>query len=225
MPSRLRVKNEFGKRAVESESQNTKEVYLISIASEGKTEEQYFDGIHDLDYSDVIKIDRLEKRDETDTKSHPNYVIELLDERKKYWEEHGIESNELWMVVDRDKQNVSEEQLKAIINKCSSEGYNLALSNPTFELWLLLHIIGIEYYDKDVLLTNQKLRVKSKKRFIEKELSVLLGGFNKNKIQFEKFESGINDAIGRAKELHTDNFELIDNLGTSVCILVEKLVK
>jgi hypothetical protein len=88
MPGRLRIINEFGKRAIESESQNTKEVYLISIASEGKTEEQYFDGIHDLDSSEIIKIERLAKSDKTDTKSHPNHVIDLLDERKEYWEEH-----------------------------------------------------------------------------------------------------------------------------------------
>ncbi len=225
MPSRLRVKNEFGKRPVESESKDTNDIYLISIASEGKTEEQYFDGIHDLGFSDVIKVERLEKIEETDTKSHPNYVMDLLDERREYWEEHGVEPNELWMVVDRDKQNVSKEQIGSIINKCKREGYNLALSNPTFEFWLLLHVSGIEGYDKDILLANPKARAKNKKRFIEKELSRLLGGYNKNKIQFEKFNSGIDDAIKRAKELPSDNLELIEKLGTSVFVLVEKLVK
>lgn len=74
----------------------------------------------------------MEKADETDTKSHPNHVIALLDERKEYWEAHGVEPNELWMVVDRDKQNVSKDQLNDIVEKCRIEGYNLALSNPTF---------------------------------------------------------------------------------------------
>lgn len=115
MPSRLRVKNTFGERRVKSKSISTKSLYVISIAGEGKTEEQYFDGISDLKNSELIRIERLEKHDETDTKSHPNYVIELLDERKEQWAIHGIEPNELWMVVDRDKQNVSEDQLLAII--------------------------------------------------------------------------------------------------------------
>ncbi len=181
MAGRLRIINEFGKRAIESESQDTKEVYLISIASEGKTEEQYFDGIHDLDYSEIIKVERLEKEDETDTKSHPNHVIELLDERKEYWQEHGIEANELWMVVDRDKQNVSEEQLNAIIDKCKKEGYNLALSNPTFELWLLMHVNDLKGYSKEDLLNNEK--VNKTRRFIDKELSVILGGYNKKNLK------------------------------------------
>ena len=223
MPGRLRIINEFGKRAIESESQNAKEVYLISIASEGKTEEQYFDGIHDLDSSEIIKVERLEKSDKTDTKSHPNHVIDLLDERKEYWTEHGIEASELWMVVDRDRQNVSKEQLISIIDKCKLEGYNLALSNPTFEFWLLLHITDLQKYSVDDLLNNEK--VNKTRRFIDKELSIILNGYNKKNLKFERFEDGIKDAISRAKEMQTNNRNLIDELGTSVCLLVEKLIK
>lgn len=223
MTGRLRIINEFGKRDIDSESQDAKEIYLISIASEGKTEEQYFDGIHDLGSSEIIKVERLEKSDDTDTKSHPNHVIELLDERKEYWKEHGIEANELWMVVDRDKQNVSEKQLNTIITKCNQEGYNLALSNPTFELWLLLHLTDLQEYSADDLLSNVK--VNKSRRFIEKELLTILKGYNKKNLKFYRFESGIKDAIQRAKELPTENESLVEKLGTSVCVLVEKLVK
>ena len=118
MSRRLRIKNEFGKRSAESGTKDPKDIYVISIASEGKTEEQYFDGIHDMDSSDIIKIERLEKSEKYDKNSHPNHIIELLNERKEHWKEHGIEPNELWMVIDRDKKNVSEVQLNAIIEKC-----------------------------------------------------------------------------------------------------------
>ena len=223
MAGRLRIKTEFGKRAIESESQETKEVYIISIASEGKTEEQYFDGIHDMETGNIVKVERLEKLEDTDTKSHPNHVLDLLDERKELWQEHGIDPNELWMVVDRDKQNVSKDQLNAIIDKCIENGYNLALSNPTFEFWLLLHVKDFLEYSKEDLLNNTK--VNKNRRFIDKELSDLLGGYNKKKIKFEKFEPGINLAIERAKKLTTDNTELLTELGTSVCLLVEKIIK
>lgn len=225
MPSRLRVKNIFGERPVESESIPAKSLYVISIAGEGKTEEQYFDGIYDLGNSELIRIERLEKLDESDTKSHPNHVIELLNERKEQWEAHGIEPNELWMVVDRDEHSVTKDQLLAIIEKCQTEGYNLALSNPTFEFWLLLHITSIEEYDQNLLLENPRIPSKSKKRFIEKELTSLLGGYNKKDIRFERFVPGIKDAIQRAKDLPHDNELLIDELGTSVCLLVERLIK
>lgn len=223
MASRLRVKSEFGKRPVESSSKDVKSVYLISIASEGKTEEQYFDGIHDMNTSEIIKVERLEKISETDTKSHPIHVIDLLNERKEHWEEYGVEPSELWMVVDRDRQNVSKKQIKSIIEKCNKEGYNLALSNPTFEFWLLLHLKNIKEYSYDDLLDNNK--VNKSRRFIDKELSNLLGGYNKKKLKFSDFERGITNAIKRAKKLDTKNDELVDKLGSSVCLLVEKVVK
>ena len=118
MPGRLRILNVFGQRAVPSESVPPNDVYIISVAGEGKTEEQYFDGIKSISSGNAIWIDRLEKADETDTKSHPNYVLELMEEREKYWKEFGVESNELWMVVDRDEQSVSKIQLEELIQKC-----------------------------------------------------------------------------------------------------------
>lgn len=225
MPSRLRVKNTFGQRPIESQSKDAKSVYVISIAGEGKTEEQYFDGIYEMESNKLIRIERLEKSDEKDTKSHPKYVIDLLDERKEQWKLHGVEPNELWMVVDRDKQNVSQKQLIEIINKCKREGYNLALSNPTFEFWLLLHLTTIDEYDFETLMENPKPQAKSKKRYIEKELSQILNGYNKNKLQFNDFAPGIKNAIARAKKLEIENENILNNLGTSVCLLVEKLIE
>lgn len=225
MASRLRVKNTFGERPVESSSRTAKALYVISIAGEGKTEEQYFDGIYDMGSSELVRIERLEKLYETDTKSHPKHVIELLEERKEYWEAHGVEPNELWMVVDRDKQNVSKGQLEEIIEKCKIEGYHLALSNPTFELWLLLHLTSIDQYNKEIIRSNPKDTAKSKKRYLEKELSRLLGGYSKNKLHFERFEQGIRDAVRRAKQLSTDNLAIVDEVGTSVYVLVEKITK
>ncbi len=225
MERRLRIKNTFGKREVETGSRNPKSAYVISIASEGKTEEQYFDGLAGRISSNIIKIDRLEKSDDYNRHSHPNHIIKLLDERMSYWDQYGIEANELWMVIDRDQQNVSQSQLENIIMQCQKKGYNLAISNPAFEFWLLLHLINIEVYDKKSLLENRKVRKKAKKRFINVELTNLLQGYRKKNIRFEDFEQGIRQAIDQAKKLPTDNRKLINELGTSVCLLVEKLVQ
>ena len=100
----------------------------------------------------------------------------------------------------------------------------MALSNPTFEFWLLLHITSIENYDPEKLLANPKLTKRAKKRYLETLLAELTGGYNKNKLKFDKFEPGIADAITRAKQLPVDNKILMNNLGTSVCILVEKII-
>ncbi|OQX97074.1 MAG: hypothetical protein B6I24_09945 [Bacteroidetes bacterium 4572_128] len=223
MPNRLRPRNIFGERERKQESIIPKDIFVISIASEGKTEEQYFDSLSEKLNNKIIKIDRLIRDDERDTKSHPIHIIDLLDERVENWREHGAEANELWMVVDRDKQNVSKEQLERIFSKCKEKGYNIALSNPTFELWLLFHITDIANYNKEKLLNNEK--VNKNRRFLDKELSNLNGGFKKNNLKFDDFYDGINDAIERAKELPTNNNELLNKLGTSVSILVEQIIK
>lgn len=127
------------------------------------------------------------------------------------------------MVVDRDKQNVSAEQLENIINNCNDCGFHLAISNPTFELWLLLHVSTLDSFDNALLLENARQRVKSKKRYLEILLSDICSGYNKSRLDFEKFKPGINEAIKRAKQLSVSNSELINSLGTSVCLLVEKI--
>lgn len=230
MSSRLRVQNVFGERKVPSESIDPRSIYVIAIAGEGKTEDQYFDGIiknaRKLKIPELIQIERLDKKDDEDTKSHPKHVKDLLIERKADWEEHGFDPNELWMVVDRDPQNVSVEQLEEIIKTCQEQGFNIAISSPTFELWLLLHITDLTNYDKDVLVQNKKTgKSKGSKRFIEKELSKLLDGYNKNDIKFERFIEGIENAISRSKSIGVTNEDLIkkDSLGTTVFLLVEKL--
>jgi succinylglutamate desuccinylase len=77
-------------------------------------------------------------------------------------------------------------------------------------------------YDKEIILSNPKATVKSKKRYLEKELSKLLGGYNKNKLHFEKFEQGIKDAVSRAKELSVDNLTIIDELAQAFVYSLRK---
>lgn len=225
MYRRLRVQKPFGERLVPSEARSPKPVYVISIAGEGKTEEQYFDGISDLVTDGLIYIERLQKEESTDTKSHPKYVLELLIERSERWKEYGVSADELWMVVDRDKQNVSTEQLQQIINECDKLGFMLALSSPAFELWLLLHFTDLRDYNKQTIFENPKLRGKSKKRYLDTEIAKIAKGYSKRKINFTKFKPGIKDAIKRAKMFPLDNLRLLGEPGTTVCLLVEKLIE
>lgn len=224
MSGRLRISHVFGKRTVSSESIEPNELYYIAFAGEGKTEYEYFDKIIDnaekLGISKYIKIEPLKTDDENDTQSHPLHIIELLHERKDNFN-FGYEPHEIWMVVDRDRQNVKKDQLIQIIKTCQKEGYNLALSNPTFELWLLLHITNIEEYDRDEILKNRKI---GKKRFLEKEIGKLCNGYRKPRIPFELDATMLNEAIVKAKKLEYDNFQLIDKLGTNVFVLLEHIL-
>ncbi|MBA7555286.1 hypothetical protein ES705_47944 [subsurface metagenome] len=138
----------------------------------------------------------------------------MLEERKEHWQEWGVSPGELWIVIDRDKQDGSEKQINDIINDCENEGYNVALSNPTFEFWLLLHVNDLKDYDRNDLLENRK--ISSKSRFLETELSKIIGGYRKENLDFKKFETGIFDAVNRAYKFENNIRKLADSLGTNV---------
>lgn len=128
------------------------------------------------------------------------------------------------IVVDRDRQNFKEDQYKGLINECKCNNINLYVSNPCFELWLLMHVDNFEKFSSEKLFENGKVNKHTK--FLEKCLKDnLKSGYKKGNIDFSKFEPCVNKAIKRSKEFETD-IELLENtLGTNVGILVEKMIE
>lgn len=47
------------------------------------------------------------------------------------------EDDELWLVLDTDRWSTA--QLREVDQICKENSWNLAISNPCFELWLYLH--------------------------------------------------------------------------------------
>jgi len=224
---RLRTPRIFGERQNQEASKLPKSV--IIIACEGKTEENYFKIFSSKNKIIKVKdisVEILEKQEASDTKSAPMHVLNLLDEYARHYQ---IDNDELWMVIDRDRQNNSKKQLEEIINSCKKNNYNIALSNPCFELWLLLHVRDLsEYDDLTIIKIKANKRIsssKKSKRFIEKELSLTVGGYKKGKVDTSIFLRNINNAIKRAKQLDLSYPKRkIDNLGTTVFLLVEKII-
>ena len=102
------------------------------IASEGtKTERGYFKIVDRL--VDDVHIEWV--RGSTSANS-PESVLKRI---KSKLEEAGIpDTAEAWVVVDKD--NWSDDSLSKLFNwSCRSCRFGLALSNPKFEYWLLLH--------------------------------------------------------------------------------------
>ena len=193
---------------------------LIVIATEGrKTEPQYFKGIKEKYRNKKIHIEIIEK--DTNARS-PKRVLEFLNEfKKKYLLEHD---DELWMVIDLD--DWEDQNLSDCNSKCKQKGYYIAVSNPCFEIWLLLHIKDIDKYDKDEkleLLKNNKDG--HQKRKIDREIINILGEYNKSNIPVEKFitNNKIEIAIEHAKQLDNPDEDWPNSLGTKVFLLIEKL--
>lgn len=96
------------------------------VATEGKeTEPRYFSMFNSK--NSTVQVVLLKSK----RKTSPGQILKRLkraDIGKK---------DQAWIVIDRDTWD--EAELNEVFQDCNSSGYKMALSNPKFEYWLLLH--------------------------------------------------------------------------------------
>lgn len=117
---------------------------LIVIASEGKeTEKIYFNAVKNSICASNVHMEVLE-RDSTD--SSPDKVYAQL---KQFQETYELDDDdELWMVIDKDRWKT--QTLAEIARLCNQSRFlHFAMSNPCFELWLLLHFEDVSLMSED----------------------------------------------------------------------------
>jgi hypothetical protein len=176
---------------------------MFIIATEGfETEPQYFGMFNSTEA--VIHVRCLKSK----TASSPPQVLARM---AKHLKEEGLKSeDEAWLVVDRDKW--TDQQLAALHQwSQSKDNYDLAVSNPKFELWLLLH------FEEGNGITGP--------RQCTERLNRRLPNFTKGNVEVKKLAKGVADAIQRAKR--KDSPPCADwprGTGTTVYKLVEKLL-
>lgn len=218
--SRNRGENPFGRT---SETKEPKRVFLL--ACEGRqTEKRYFKGLEEnknkLNILEFTEIKIFKKSNEDI--SNPLKIFEELNE---VMEHKGIDANEVCLVVDRDSKSFTEGQYTRVLRGCEENNFNLYLSNPNFELWLLFHFIDEKLSSQqeidflyDPKKVSEELQLYLKKNNFSRAIT-----FNK-KISFSHYIDRIKNAISVAKKYETDVYNLKDNLGTNVCELVENII-
>lgn len=204
---------------------NPKSKYYIIPEGE-KTEIQYFLGVRDsasqININSLIEIILLENDENEMGQSHPlrkisNFNDDINNNKFLYYRE----IDKVCFIVDRDPQNFSEKQYIEFLKKCEEYNYNVFVSNPTFELFLLMHDDRILDFDKKEMLENRK--VSNSKRFLEIKLSELFG-CNKKNLNFEKFKNNITKAINNEKSFEEDLNNLKNNLGSNVGTLLDEMI-
>jgi RloB-like protein len=109
---------------------------LVVIACEGAvTEPKYFNGLKERLHSPRMHVEVVTRQDPT--QSSPDAVLHDLDAFAAAWFLRNGDA--LWLVIDRDPQSWKPGMIADVAQRCHQKGYFLALSNPCFELWLLLH--------------------------------------------------------------------------------------
>lgn len=178
------------------------------IATEGeKTEEIYFGKFKEQNFRKNIFIQILPTKKDGD--SSPEKVLERLNKfaRDKVFDE---DRDECWLVIDYDNWGVK--KLNQIYGESQKRKYQLAVSNPCFELWLSFH--------------QDKSKTPSSCADCIKELAKLLGVYDKADYDVNKLLKKLDKAIAKSKQLHKNKKEPFPaQTGTHVYLLVEKLIQ
>lgn len=226
----MRIVSENGVN-LERPKGNEEPKHKYYIVPEGEnTEIQYFCGIRDnaeeLNIKPLIEVIPIENEEDEQGQSHPKRKFENFNESL---EEDNFtydkDFDRVIFIVDRDIQNFSEEQLNEFIKNCQEKGYDVCLSNPTFEVFLMMHDDIIFSLDKREMLENKRTDSgKRGKRFLELKVSETFG-CSKTNLNFEKFKSNIKKAIKNEKKFCEDIEKLKDELGSNVGRLLDEMLE
>ena len=128
----------------------------------------------------------------------------------------------LCIIADRDMHSFLETQYDELLENCKKEKIDLFISNPYFELWLLMHYSDLTEYEETTLLANKKIGDRTQ---TELYLKAKLGGtYSKKRLLFDyRYKDRIDSAIENSKKYATSLKELKENIGTNIGNLLDEL--
>lgn len=233
----------------------TSKIIFLSFEGSA-TEEEYFECISDLFSEIKSKIQfisvaedavhtnpkrRLPEQKKMLSKVRPRQLVERIDqfklEKEDIYQFSKYQEDEFWIVTDVDK-NWSEEIINSgdgktyydewneAIAMCQEKNYGYAVSNPFFEIWLLLHhdtpnemdigyaVTDIHAYEKT---DHFRIRLRELGAPLKDKKHIAASDYNVEKVKA---------AISRAEQLHQNKNELCPKyFATTVYMLLNKMME
>ena len=148
----------------------------------------------------------------------------------------GFEIDRYYVVFDRDKEATdyslrSDEEYRRVLNRCSELGYRVLLSTPLFEFWLLLHHKNVlpGSYPADL---SQKMTILEDLEESENQCNDWkntrldkVKSISKKRFELYYNTNNFKKAVTRSKELESDPYKLLDEIGSNVGLELESLMK
>ncbi|MEV8436561.1 RloB family protein [Actinosynnema sp. NPDC051121] len=147
---------------------------VLVVSGGQRTESQYFSGL------------RLTRRVPITVKCKVDAPHNLVKYAAKLRDRYREEFAAVWCVVDVDSFDIA-----AAIREADRADVNLAVSDPCFELWLLLHFADHRAHIADY-------------RAARDLLARHVPGYDK-KLDYTAFDPGVEQAVERAARLGPDN--------------------
>lgn len=225
----LRIKKSPNQRHMEEiPREPNKKIFIVCEGD--RTEVKYFEGIKDhskeLGINDLLEIIIMDKNLESKGISDPYGLIDLANHTINKFQggEDGIydeERDKFLIIVDRDKGDFL--NYKEFVDKFKDE-FLLGITNPCFELWLLLHeedavdnIINPSYQE---ILENSK--ISNNHTFTSKIISDKFHMNSKKGMRFSKFKNSVLYAIEQEKKLEQDLYNLEYKVGSNIGKIIEE---
>jgi hypothetical protein len=182
---------------------------MIIITAEGRneTEAKYFDGFRTPDCPYIIKIHKA---------GHLTDPTKLAESIRKRWdkEEADVRAGDMaFVIVDLDNKESKAKEIHQLKTKNRVEKF--IVSNPSFEVWYLLHY---EYSTRSYINTDAVIR----------ELKKHYPGYEKTSEMFPLLKDKMGNAITNAEKLedyHKKEEHLHPDVNCNPYTDVHKLVK
>lgn len=214
---------------------------LYVIAAEGdKTEYKYFDTLQKI-YQEKFRkgnlhVEYLERPQTEAGESNPDYVERMVDIFLENNKDYDFQEDydELWFIVDTDEYSNRQEVILHLAEKCRENSlFSLGLSNPCFDLWLILHFADLDELvnqylpspeDHTIQQYLETIAIKQRARTCKQLLPYL---HHNQQPLYEIYIGRIPQAIPRAKHLgdcDPCSGDFPDALCTSVYRLLENII-
>ena len=195
---------------------------LVVIASEGRcTESIYFSAVKDKLRAPNVHVEILSR--DANESSPESVHAQITDFIRQY----NIEDDdELWLVIDRDRWH--ERMLSQVAQLCAQNPHlNFCMSNPCFELWLLLHLEDVRKYDEH---TTASLTANKKNKAgvpgLKKRMRDLLGSYSESSYEVSRLLPNVPLAMEIARELDVNPADRWpQTVGTRVYQLMESITE
>lgn len=220
---------------------------IIFLSCEGSvTEEEYievlsqiYDGVKGRVQIISVAEDAVHTRPQKRTreqnqvlgKTKPWQLVERIDkfkrERESTYEFSKYPEDEFWIVCDVDDNlDNHKTEFENAICTCDEKGYKYAISNPFFEIWLLLHHDDVSEADRKYAVTKEhpyeatdhfRIRLAEKGAPLKEHKHLQLSHYSDEKVR---------EAVQRAKKLVAGKEEKIPSeYGTYVYKIVDEILQ
>lgn len=185
---------------------------LILVVAEGETEKMYIDTFANFYENRLVDV-RCEGRAGTPKKivAEAKKLKQQQEQRAQAEKDNSLNFNKVWCVFDIDDHPY----VPDAVQMARDNGFELAISNPCFEIWLWLH-----FADQPGLQHRHDL---------QDMLEKYMPDYDK-KVDFENLKDGYNAAVKRAERLGKEAEEEGEeaykrNPTTGMWRLTEKIIK